>query len=807
MEMPEKVFGVDATKVIVGLGIFFLMFTLPMLFSNGLFNFRLNEPFAVVSRTEAAAGDNVSGYAWSENTGWLSFNCTDTSSCGSSNYGVNVDSVSGNLSGHAWSEHIGWISFDAEDVAGCPGGTCQPRLSGGSLFGWARALIGLPFGVNGVITGVAPSEEVYSAALDAAGDYLYTIGLDASNNWRIEKRQGTSGQLDSGFGTNGVVTSILTDEPGGIDELALDSTYLYVVGNDASRDLRIEKRRLSDGALCTAANCGTQFGVNGVVTAASVTDSAGGIVIDSTYMYVVGEETNFYSGPWRIEKRRLSDGALCTAANCGTQFGTNGVITGAGTSRGARDVIHDGTYLYISGGDSSGSVRIEKRRMSDGALCSAANCGTQFGTNGVVLGSTGALDSHNGRALVRDSTYLYVLRNGAPSIGWFGVEKRRLDTGALETAFGGGTGYVQEDWNGSPDDMAIDSTGIYVSGDLDDHAISIVQKRDLSTGALDPSFGTGGSVMTAGPLITDYNSVLVRDDKLYLSGMYGSDWRIEKRYASDGSLVDGAGGWDGFISLNCANNGGCGTSNYAVTLSGSNFQGYAWGSDVLGWLSFRCTSCGAGNHVVILGATTLPTIDSFTANPPSPIVSGGTTELSWTTTNATACTASAGSAGWAGARPTNGSWLSGALVADTSYTLACQNGVGWATSTLNILIAATPDFSLTASNSIKKTAIQLSSSSTTIRVVPQNGFNSDINLTASPATLGGVQVNYMFSDNALASGEYSRGSGFYVHSTSTIPQGNYNITITGTEQGGSGLVRNINLSLTTSATSTKFEEF
>lgn len=39
-----------------------------------------------------------------------------------------------------------------------------------------------------------------------------------------------------------------------------------------------------------------------------------------------------------------------------------------------------------------------------------------------------------------------------------------------------------------------------------------------------------------------------------------------------------SGGWDGFISLSGA--------SYGVTESGNNFAGYAWGSDVVGWVDF-----------------------------------------------------------------------------------------------------------------------------------------------------------------------------------------------------------------------------
>lgn len=93
----------------------------------------------------ASAGSqhNLSGYAWSDNIGWVSFNCTNNGSCASGDYGVNVDAV-GNFSGYAWSDNIGWVSFNSSDVAGCPQSPCSVHLdyNTGAVTGWAKALAG-----------------------------------------------------------------------------------------------------------------------------------------------------------------------------------------------------------------------------------------------------------------------------------------------------------------------------------------------------------------------------------------------------------------------------------------------------------------------------------------------------------------------------------------------------------------------------------------------------------------------------------------------------------------------------------------
>ncbi len=100
----------------------------------------------------AGSQHNMSGYAWSENIGWISFNCTNESNqnaCATSDYGVNKN-VNGTLTGRAWSENIGWIQFG--NLTGVPmvlrsdgGGTVaqDARLDVNNLTGWARACAGM----------------------------------------------------------------------------------------------------------------------------------------------------------------------------------------------------------------------------------------------------------------------------------------------------------------------------------------------------------------------------------------------------------------------------------------------------------------------------------------------------------------------------------------------------------------------------------------------------------------------------------------------------------------------------------------
>src|SRR3989344_3175772 len=84
------------------------------------FAYIANPSFPGASNVQAASTDNVSGFVWSENIGWISLNSTRDGSATS--YGVNISPMTGTgiFSGYAWSENIGWISFNQGQLTGCP---------------------------------------------------------------------------------------------------------------------------------------------------------------------------------------------------------------------------------------------------------------------------------------------------------------------------------------------------------------------------------------------------------------------------------------------------------------------------------------------------------------------------------------------------------------------------------------------------------------------------------------------------------------------------------------------------------------
>ncbi len=77
---------------------------------------------------------NLSGFAWNDAIGWISFWCGNGgASCAASNYRVTIDGSDGNFTGYGWNDIVGWISF----WCGNGGGSCSvPAISYRARTAW-----------------------------------------------------------------------------------------------------------------------------------------------------------------------------------------------------------------------------------------------------------------------------------------------------------------------------------------------------------------------------------------------------------------------------------------------------------------------------------------------------------------------------------------------------------------------------------------------------------------------------------------------------------------------------------------------
>lgn len=82
----------------------------------------------------------------------------------------------------------------------------------------------------------------------------------------------------------------------------------------------------------------------------------------------------------------------------------------------------------------------------------------------------------------------------------------------------------------------------------------------------------------------------------------------------------------------------------------------------------------------------------FTADDSS-VASGGNTDLNWSATNATSCTASGD---WSGSKATSGTENTGAIVSDETYVLTCTGPGGQTVRQVTVTVVGLPTVSLTA---------------------------------------------------------------------------------------------------------------
>jgi hypothetical protein len=99
------------------------------------------------------AATYLGGYVWSENLGWLNLgdgtptNFVSYANVDGTDFGVNIDLVTGNLSGLAWGENVGWINFDTAS-AGADRARFDPCTQHFEGYAWAENLGRLNLGVD-----------------------------------------------------------------------------------------------------------------------------------------------------------------------------------------------------------------------------------------------------------------------------------------------------------------------------------------------------------------------------------------------------------------------------------------------------------------------------------------------------------------------------------------------------------------------------------------------------------------------------------------------------------------------------------
>jgi hypothetical protein len=164
--------------------------------------------------------------------------------------------------------------------------------------------------------------------------------------------------------------------------------------------------------------------------------------------------------------------------------------------------------------------------------------------------------------------------------------------------------------------------------------------------------------------------------------------------------------------------------------------------------SLTCTGPGGASAPSAVTVTVVPAPTVTLAANPQLIASGGTSTLTWSSTNATSCTASGA---WSGAQPTSGSAGTGALSANATYSLVCS-GVGGTSNTASAMVTIGYSGPLTLT---PQTAAITQSQTLQFATVPTGA--------AVTWTVDGISNGNAAVGSVNASGLYTPGSAAGVH--------------------------------------------
>jgi hypothetical protein len=173
--------------------------------------------------------------------------------------------------------------------------------------------------------------------------------------------------------------------------------------------------------------------------------------------------------------------------------------------------------------------------------------------------------------------------------------------------------------------------------------------------------------------------------------------------------------WTSTNATGCTASGGW---TGAKTTSGSQSTGNLTANTTY---TLTCTGVGgsgSNSTTVTVTAPPAPTVN-LAANPAT-VASGSSSILSWSSSNATSCTASGG---WTGAKTTSGSQSTALLTTTTTFTLACTGAGGTTSRSVTVTVTAAPPPTDTTAPTVVMTIVgeTVTPTTTAINVINQRG--------------------------------------------------------------------------------------
>ncbi|TSD01911.1 MAG: Uncharacterized protein Athens071426_607 [Parcubacteria group bacterium Athens0714_26] len=135
----------------------------------------------------------LSGWAWNDNIGWISFSCLNTGNCSIYNYEVTVDG-DGYFNGYAWNDVVGWISFNCANPGtnGCSSPGIDYKVKTTPFISKKANLTSSTFD-TGVAQGVSFNSLIYQGTKPAGTDVKFQFASSdtASGPWIFKGLDGS----------------------------------------------------------------------------------------------------------------------------------------------------------------------------------------------------------------------------------------------------------------------------------------------------------------------------------------------------------------------------------------------------------------------------------------------------------------------------------------------------------------------------------------------------------------------------------------------------------------------------------------
>lgn len=173
------------------------------------------------------------------------------------------------------------------------------------------------------------------------------------------------------------------------------------------------------------------------------------------------------------------------------------------------------------------------------------------------------------------------------------------------------------------------------------------------------------------------------------------------------------------------------------------------------------------------------------------IVSGNSASLTWTSTNATSCTVTPGN--YTGTSNIVGQ-STGALAANTTYTINCTGPGGSGSDATTVTVTAAPDFSITHSPA-SQTITQGSNTSFTVTLTSLNGFSGAVNFASVANCPNNASCTFSPTNPVVPNGG-SISTTLIVTSQVSAATGNFTLGVTATDQASGSLSHTTNPLLT-----------